>query len=112
MSCHKLVINREQQDAQELFQLIASTVDTEIQELRRVQELGDATTHGLKGLLRDSFSFWSHRVVRPEKVIRHCTARPHNAGMSYGALISNSPFTGLLASRVSCMQCGYTVTSG
>ncbi|KAG1465539.1 hypothetical protein G6F46_005411 [Rhizopus delemar] len=66
------LINKEQQDAQELFQIISTTLDNENQFARRQQ--------GLSSLLS-------------------------NASTSK---LPESPFTGLLANRLSCMQCGYT----
>lgn len=59
------LINKEQQDAQELFQLISTALDNENQLV--------------------------HKQQGNSKVLEN-------------------PFTGLLANRLSCMQCGYTVT--
>lgn len=69
------LINKEQQDAQELFQLISTTLDNENQFARRQQ--------GLSSLLSNTST----------------------------SKLPESPFTGLLANRLSCMQCGYTVTN-
>lgn len=69
------LINKEQQDAQELFQLISTTLDNENQFARRQQ--------GLSSLLSSTST----------------------------SKLPESPFTGLLANRLSCMQCGYTVTN-
>lgn len=75
MSSNRRVINREQQDAQELFQLISSELDNENQMTKKKQGF------------RDLLSLSTKRNT-----------------------IEN-PFTGLLANRLSCIQCGYTVSS-
>ncbi|KAI8146171.1 hypothetical protein BJV82DRAFT_600766 [Fennellomyces sp. T-0311] len=71
----RVIINREQQDAQELFQLIVGALDAEASD-RNAAMLG-----GLKFLTQSQTQFMR---------------------------TSTTPFTGLLASRLSCMQCGYT----
>ncbi|KAI9311502.1 hypothetical protein BX666DRAFT_935272 [Dichotomocladium elegans] len=83
---HRVVINREQQDAQELFQLLAGAIDSENQTLAK---------SGLESLL-------SHKnSVRP-------AGRLSSYPLSPSISKKMTPFTGLLASRLSCMQCGYT----
>ncbi|KAI9251997.1 hypothetical protein EDC94DRAFT_526261 [Helicostylum pulchrum] len=74
MSSNRRVINREQQDAQELFQLISGELDNENQMTKKKQ--------GFRDLL------FSAAVVNKPTV--------------------ENPFTGLLANRLSCIQCGYT----
>lgn len=86
--------SRDQQDAQELFQFITSAIDTEIE---KAKWTAPATLGGLKDILTSS--------MRQDK------------SQSIFSLFSNpnpddkleNPFTGLLANRLSCMQCGYTV---
>ncbi|KAG2228590.1 hypothetical protein BDF21DRAFT_394011 [Thamnidium elegans] len=73
MSSNRRVINREQQDAQELFQLISGELDNENQMTKKKQ--------GFRDLLFST-------AVKKRTV--------------------ESPFTGLLANRLSCIQCGYT----
>lgn len=76
MSSNRRVINREQQDAQELFQLISGELDNENQMTKKKQ--------GFRDLLFSSASAKKPTV--------------------------ENPFTGLLANRLSCIQCGYTVS--
>ncbi|KAI7875460.1 cysteine proteinase [Lichtheimia hyalospora FSU 10163] len=71
---HNVIINRDQQDAQEFFQLLSGAIDTECHRLFTAKS-------GIESLLS--------------------TKTPSSGSPS-------SPFTGLLASRLSCMQCGYT----
>ncbi|KAI8878422.1 cysteine proteinase [Backusella circina FSU 941] len=72
----KWVINREQQDAQELFQVISGALDNECQLAQKKQ--------GFRDLLSSALSQKNeHKKLE-------------------------NPFTGLLANRLSCMQCGYT----
>ncbi|KAG2227768.1 hypothetical protein INT45_002006 [Circinella minor] len=71
----RVIINREQQDAQELFQLIVGALDAEASS-RNATILGG----GLKFFTQTKQQFM------------------HTA----------TPFTGLLASRLSCIHCGYT----
>ncbi|KAI7857377.1 hypothetical protein BDC45DRAFT_31377 [Circinella umbellata] len=71
----RVIINREQQDAQELFQLIVGALDAEASS-RNATILGG----GLKFFTQTKQQFM------------HTT----------------TPFTGLLASRLSCIHCGYT----
>lgn len=73
---HNVIINRDQQDAQEFFQLLSGAIDTECHRLF-------TTKSGIESLLSTKTSLSG---------------------------VPSSPFTGLLASRLSCMQCGYTVS--
>ena len=73
----RVIINREQQDAQELFQLIVGALDTEA--CSRNAATSDA---GLKFFTQSKQQF----------------------------IHATTPFTGLLASRLSCINCGYTVS--
>lgn len=68
------VINREQQDAQELYQLLINQLDEEIS--------NTSVEQGLKDLLLTESS-------KQNKL--------------------DNPFNGLLAYRISCMNCGYSV---
>lgn len=87
MDGHRRVVNREQQDAQELFQLIASRLDQEhTTHARRAPKDGMA-------LLADGMPVVSR--IRP--AVSHPT-------------LLDTPLTGLLASRLSCMECNYTVS--
>lgn len=79
MSSNRRVINREQQDAQELFQLISGELDNESIVAKKRQGF------------RDLLSFSSKNVFSTKEKI-------------------DNPFTGLLANRLSCMHCGYTVS--
>ncbi|KAI8087750.1 uncharacterized protein B0P05DRAFT_584969 [Gilbertella persicaria] len=86
LSSNRRIISREQQDAQEFFQIVSSAIDVEGQKIAKTDRLGG----GLKDVLSppQSIVHWIHRK-RPK----------HHA---------ENPFTGLLANRLSCMQCGYT----
>lgn len=86
LSSNRRIISREQQDAQEFFQLVSSAMETEGQQIARTESLGG----GLKDLLsRSSVS----SVIQKNKVTTKTI---------------ENPLTGLLANRLSCMQCGYT----
>lgn len=109
-------INRDQQDAHELFQIISSvlTSEEEIQYRENATSLLDAAT--LRGFAfgdndpnGDSFetssvssfgttaSMWSSFSV--------CTVGGH---LRPRRRSPRNPFTGLAASKISCMNCGYT----
>lgn len=81
MSSNRRVINREQQDAQELFQLISGELDNESLLAKKRQ--------GFRDIL--SFPSKNQSIFSAKEKI-------------------DNPFTGLLANRLSCMQCGYTVS--
>ncbi|KAG0286332.1 hypothetical protein BGZ98_005130, partial [Dissophora globulifera] len=86
---HSNIMNREQQDAQELFQMISSALSSEeaaVQKLSATRPLLDLDL--VKSLL--GLGQRSH----PNE---HSIAKVHS-----------NPMMGLLASRLSCMQCGYT----
>ncbi|KAG1182712.1 hypothetical protein G6F35_015529 [Rhizopus arrhizus] len=76
LSSNRRITSREQQDAQEFFQLVSSALDTEGQQVAQVTWLGG----GLKSILPYE--------KRKEPL---------------------NPLTGLLANRLSCLKCGYTV---
>ncbi|KAG9066302.1 hypothetical protein KI688_001525 [Linnemannia hyalina] len=84
---HSNIMNREQQDAQELFQIISSALSSEentIQKLQSTRPLVDLEF--LKKLVGMESSNLDHQVKKME----------------------SNPMIGMLASRLSCMQCGYT----
>ena len=84
---HSNIMNREQQDAQELFQIISSALSSEehtIQKLQSRRPLVDLEF--LKKLVGMESSNLDHQVKKME----------------------SNPMIGMLASRLSCMQCGYT----
>ncbi|KAG0272996.1 hypothetical protein BGZ95_011195 [Linnemannia exigua] len=84
---HSNIMNREQQDAQELFQIISSALSSEentIQKLQSTRPLMDLEF--LKKLVGMESSNLDHQVKKME----------------------SNPMIGMLASRLSCMQCGYT----
>ncbi|KAG1464253.1 hypothetical protein G6F46_002794 [Rhizopus delemar] len=109
-------INRDQQDAHELFQIISSvlTTEEEIQYKENATSLLDATavkgfTMGENDYNNDNFetssissfgttaSMWSSfSVCTQGGSLRPRRRSPRN------------PFTGLAATRVSCVNCGYT----
>ncbi|KAI8076978.1 hypothetical protein BDF21DRAFT_364337 [Thamnidium elegans] len=89
LSSNRRIISREQQDAQEFFQLVSSAMDTEGQRIAKTELLGG----GLKDLLNRS---GLSGVIGPEK---------SNSKVDHAL---ENPFTGLLANRLSCMKCGYT----
>jgi ubiquitin carboxyl-terminal hydrolase 1 len=98
LSSNRRIISREQQDAEEFFQLVSGAMDTEGETVTKTELLGG----GLKNLLGQPSL---KGIVRPESI---------NAGTHRGKMIRFSnhlenPFTGLLANRLSCIQCGYTV---
>ncbi|KAF9095038.1 hypothetical protein BGX23_001231 [Mortierella sp. AD031] len=84
---HSNIMNREQQDAQELFQIISSALSSEettIQKLHSTRPLLDLPF--LKKLVGLESNSLDHQVRKME----------------------SNPMIGMLASRLSCMQCGYT----
>ncbi|KAF9912637.1 hypothetical protein EC991_010063 [Linnemannia zychae] len=84
---HSNIMNREQQDAQELFQIISSALSSEentIQKLQSTRPLMDLDF--LKKLVGIETSNLDHQVKK----------------------MDSNPMIGMLASRLSCMQCGYT----
>ncbi|KAI9286404.1 hypothetical protein BC943DRAFT_359565 [Umbelopsis sp. AD052] len=88
ISRHHHVINHEQQDAQELFQIISSSLESEQQDTLKLQ----SSNAGLRDLLLAK----SSANIIP--------AKPSNTLKK----TFRNPFAGLLASRLSCSQCGYT----
>ncbi|KAF9389529.1 hypothetical protein CPB97_011169 [Podila verticillata] len=77
------IMNRDQQDAQELFQIVSSALSAEelnIQKLQATRPLMDVDL--LESLVKD-------------------TRSQHKDKLS-------NPMVGMLASRLSCIQCGYT----
>lgn len=86
MSSNRRVINREQQDAQELFQLISSELDNESQIAKKRQGFRDILSLGLLNR-KNTTSFPTPAAAKLE-----------------------NPFTGLLANKLSCTECGYTVS--
>ncbi|GAN06813.1 cysteine proteinase [Mucor ambiguus] len=104
LSSNRRIISREQQDAQEFFQLVSSAMDTEGQQIAKTEQLGG----GLRGLLNQTTL---KGIIRPEWVqktsFQSANTQNKMAMMTVNDHLEN-PFTGLLANRLSCMQCGYT----
>ncbi|KAJ2957284.1 hypothetical protein NQZ79_g6990 [Umbelopsis isabellina] len=88
ISRHHHVINHEQQDAQELFQIISSSLEAEQQKTHKVQ----SPSAGLRDLLLNGPS--ANIIPAKRQAAKAETFR--------------NPFNGLLASRLSCSMCGYT----
>lgn len=92
---NRRISSHDQQDAQELFQLITSALDVECHQNTKKS----AVSLGLKDIL-------------------HLDGEKPNRRPLFFSLFSSknddsrleNPFTGLLANRLSCMQCGYTVS--
>ncbi|KAF9366537.1 hypothetical protein BGX34_001526 [Mortierella sp. NVP85] len=81
------IMNREQQDAQELFQMISSALTSEASMVHKVHAARSLfDLEFVKHLLRLSPALNAHPVSEVE----------------------GNPMTGMLASRLSCTQCGYT----
>ncbi|ORZ20776.1 hypothetical protein BCR42DRAFT_435154 [Absidia repens] len=110
------VINREQQDAHELFQLLSGALETE----GLAATKGCHVDNGLKGLLSPydprssspgttttttSFRQQEHSTADsfPTSTPPVTTSDQHNMKLQH-----NNPLTGLLANRLSCTKCGYT----
>ncbi|KAK9719219.1 ubiquitin-specific protease ubp1 [Basidiobolus ranarum] len=84
---NRRVVNREQQDAHEFFQIISSALSGEEAQITSfVQPLFDVSF--LKG----------HTIKQKNTTIK----------LSSPSATIKNPFTGLLASRLACGQCGYT----
>ncbi|KAI9270374.1 hypothetical protein BDA99DRAFT_501575 [Phascolomyces articulosus] len=90
--------SRDQQDAQELFQLVTSAIDVEAGSLQNTMTA--STVGGLKDVLsiNPTTSILQQQQKKPS-LPRRSIFSPYRL---------ENPFTGLLASRLSCMQCGYT----
>ncbi|CAO3591603.1 unnamed protein product [Absidia cylindrospora] len=112
------VINREQQDAHELFQLLSGALETE----GLAATKGCHVDNGLKGLLSPydskssspgattittttTFRQQQHPTMDSSSSVTTCftTTDQHNTKLQH-----NNPLTGLLANRLSCTKCGYT----
>ncbi|KAK9766971.1 ubiquitin-specific protease ubp1 [Basidiobolus ranarum] len=84
---NRRVVNQEQQDAQELFQIISSALSSEEAKITSsVQPLFDVS------FLKGSLAKQKTTSINPA---------------SHSVSLKN-PFSGLLASRLACGQCGYT----
>ncbi|KAK3808649.1 MAG: hypothetical protein J3Q66DRAFT_318290 [Benniella sp.] len=81
------IMNREQQDAQELFQMISSTLTSEASMVHKV--------HAARSLF--DLQFVKHLLRLSPAVNEHPVSE-----------VEGNPMTGMLASRLSCTQCGYT----
>lgn len=93
LSSNRRIISREQQDAQEFFQLVSSAMDNEGQQIAKTGLLG--------GGLKDLLNGLSGRVGNGSVIgLENSSAKLDHA--------LENPFTGLLANRLSCMKCGYT----
>ncbi|CAO3622447.1 unnamed protein product [Cunninghamella blakesleeana] len=114
------VINREQQDAHELFQLLSGALDTE----ETTAIVKNNSGHGLKDILN-----WPHVTSSSSSLLsppsfeynefskksnfhhQHYLGnedRHHPSLSQLQARQHNNPFVGLLANRLSCTRCGYT----
>ncbi|KAI7860178.1 hypothetical protein BDC45DRAFT_563368 [Circinella umbellata] len=94
--------SRDQQDAQELFQLITSAIDVEAGSLKNSMSR-DGFIVG--GGLKDVFLMKSSYQKQQQQLKQQRLTSPPPSSLPYRL---ENPFTGLLASRLSCMQCGYT----
>ncbi|KAI8339969.1 hypothetical protein BC941DRAFT_468244 [Chlamydoabsidia padenii] len=102
------VVNREQQDAHELFQLLSGALDTE--DSTAATSTGRYANTGLKDLLSHAGSSSFGPIFSSGKLaFLNSTATPSSftANHHYQPQQTN-PFTGLLANRLSCTTCGYT----
>lgn len=81
------IMNREQQDAQELFQMISSTLSSEASMVHKLQS---------------SRSLFDLGFIRQLLGLSPTLVEDHAREME------GNPMTGMLASRLSCTQCGYT----
>ncbi|KAF9910751.1 hypothetical protein BX616_010787 [Lobosporangium transversale] len=81
------IMNREQQDAQELFQIISSALSSEEMTIQRLQATRPLLNLDfLKKLIRLGRDQNEHQLRKQD----------------------SNPMIGMLASRLSCVQCGYT----
>lgn len=103
LSSNRRIISREQQDAQEFFQLVSSAMDTEGQKIAKTELLGG----GLRDLLNQSSLKGVIRLEWVSTFNKQTAARATATTTKDNGSVEN-PFTGLLANRLSCMQCGYT----
>ncbi|KAL0080066.1 hypothetical protein F4703DRAFT_1872431 [Phycomyces blakesleeanus] len=98
MPSNRRVINREQQDAHEVFQLLSSAIEAETQKMEQC-EIG-----GLQHVLAET--------LYPNTVntkLFPTTSKPLKCPSVIKEIThSDNPLSGLLANRLSCMHCGYT----
>ncbi|KAG0262432.1 hypothetical protein BG011_010149 [Mortierella polycephala] len=81
------IMNREQQDAQELFQIISSALTTEETTLQKL--------NATRPLLNLDF-------------LKKLASLGQDKHLHQVRKMNSNPMIGMLASRLSCMQCGYT----
>ncbi|BFZ64310.1 ubiquitin-specific protease ubp1 [Saitoella coloradoensis] len=85
LSSNRRVVNNEQQDAQEFFQIITGALDDEAAKVSRRRHLGPGMS------------------LKPNRLYptpAHAIQGERERGMK-------SPFEGLMANRVGCLSCGY-----
>lgn len=92
---NRRISSHDQQDAQELFQLITSALDLECHQNTKKS----AVSLGLKDILH----FDGEKPSRRRLFFSLFSSKNDDPRLE-------NPFTGLLANRLSCMQCGYTVS--
>ncbi|CDH49048.1 cysteine proteinase [Lichtheimia corymbifera JMRC:FSU:9682] len=90
---NRRISSHDQQDAQELFQLITSALDLECHQNTKKS----AVSLGLKDILH----FDGEKPSRRRLFFSLFSSKNDDPRLE-------NPFTGLLANRLSCMQCGYT----
>ncbi|KAI9142164.1 hypothetical protein BKA69DRAFT_289319 [Paraphysoderma sedebokerense] len=98
ISNNKRIVNRQQQDAQELFQIISSALSEE-QDMPYKAAVSILNPTILRELI-------SHSSLN-SSFNKHLLKASHNTRVNSRSL---NPFTGLLASRLTCLECGYTVS--
>ncbi|KAI9020788.1 hypothetical protein CLU79DRAFT_846397 [Phycomyces nitens] len=98
MPSNRRVINREQQDAHEVFQLLSSAIEAETQRMEQC-ELG-----GLQHVLAETI----YPNIVNAKLFPMAPKPPKCPPVVKEIGHSENPLSGLLANRLSCMHCGYT----
>ncbi|KAI8326097.1 cysteine proteinase [Martensiomyces pterosporus] len=117
--------DREQQDAQEAFQLISTALTDERQAFAQLQ-VPSLLSAGLASMLTQVDERKSHVLAVPRglesvgtkgharvrAIMKLASLAGHSADgqcLTFGRHnVLQNPFTGLMASRLSCAQCGYT----
>ncbi|CAO3614738.1 unnamed protein product [Cunninghamella echinulata] len=113
------LMDRDQQDAQEFFQVLIGAMDTEAQHFyqekwksshEKIKEINETDKeNGLRGILllmdqeKNNNNNNHEKNTCPSSTTAMKNKKKRQQQYSY-----NSPMTGLLASRLSCVQCGYT----
>ncbi|OZJ03583.1 hypothetical protein BZG36_03028, partial [Bifiguratus adelaidae] len=101
----QLFISREQQDAQELFQTLSEAVTAELAYAKALSKSATTDQAGLKWLLQPDAK---KHTIQSKSVNLNDTQGSSSQEKTSTNNFARNPLVGLLASRLSCVKCGYT----